>query len=116
MVAALSRIGFGRSWLKTIHVDNGREFTSKALDQWAYADKVTFDFSHPGKPTDNAFVELFNRRLRVECLNENWFLSLADAQEKIEARHQDFNNHRPHSALVNLALGEFAQSGQAKTD
>ena len=113
---ALNRIGFDRPWPKTIRVDNGPEFTSKILDQWAYASKVTLDFSRPGKPTDNAFIESFNGRIRAECLNENWFLSIDDARQKIEAWRQDYNNHRPHSALGNLAPGEFAQSGQATTD
>ena len=113
---ALNRIGFDRPWPKTIRVDNGPEFTSKILDQWAYASKVTLDFSRPGKPTDNAFIESFNGRIRAECLNENWFLSIDDARQKIEAWRQDYNNHRPHSALGNLAPGEFAQSGQANTD
>jgi putative transposase len=116
VVEALTRIRFNRSWPRTIRVDNGPEFTSKILDQWAYANKVTLDFSRPGKPTDNAFIESFNGRLRAECLNENWFLSIDDARQKIEAWRQDDNNHRPHSALGNLAPGEFAQSGQANTD
>ena len=61
---------------KTIRVDNGPEFTSKRLDQWAYLNGVELDFSRPGKPTDNAFIEAFNgRTYRQECLNENWFLS-----------------------------------------
>ncbi len=60
---------------KTITVDNGPEFTSRAMDQWAYLNGVVLDFSRPGKPTDNATIEAFNARLRAECLNENWFLS-----------------------------------------
>lgn len=51
----------------------GPEFISKALDRWAYENGVTLDFSRPGKPTDNAFVESFNGRLRDECLNTHWF-------------------------------------------
>ncbi len=113
VVAALDRIGTERALPKTIRVDNGPEFTSKALDQWAYLNKVQLDFSRPGKPTDNAFIESFNGRVRSECLNENWFLSLEDAEEKIGAWRTDYNEHRPHSALGNLAPGEFASSGQA---
>ena len=66
-----------------IQVDNGPEFISKSLDWWAYWNKVKLDFSRPGKPTDNAVIESFNGRLRQECLNQNWFLSLEDAQEKL---------------------------------
>ena len=96
----LTSLGSERGRLpKTIRVDNGTEFTSRALDQWAYVNGVQLDFSRPGKPTDNAFIESFNGRLRAECLNENWFLSLEDAQEKISAWRTDYHEHRPHSAL-----------------
>jgi putative transposase len=109
----LMQIGAERGLPKTIRVDNGTEFTSKALDQWAYAHGVKLDFSRPGKPTDNALIESFNGRLRAECLNENWFLSLEDAEEKISNWRTDYNEHRPHSALGNLAPKEFASSCQA---
>lgn len=109
----LTRLSLQRQLPKTIRVDNGPEFISKALDQWAYSNGVTLDFSRPGKPTDNAFIESFNRSLRMECLDANWFLSLEDAKEKIEAWRVDYNQHRPHSALGNLAPREFASSGQA---
>ena len=85
-----------------IKVDNGSEFISKALDKWAYENNVRLDFSRPGKPTDNAFIESFNGSFRDECLNVNWFLSLEDAKEKINAFKEDFNHFRPHSALGNL--------------
>ena len=98
VVEALPRIGLNRRLPKTIRVDNGTEFTSKVLDQWAYANQVTFDFSRPGKPTDNAVIESFNGRVRAECLNENWFPSLDDARTKAEAWRHDYNNHRPHSS------------------
>ena len=83
VVTAMARIASVRGAPKTIRVDNGPEFISKALDRWAYENGVTLDFSRPGKPTDNAFVESFNGRLRDECLNSHWFLSLADARIKI---------------------------------
>jgi putative transposase len=89
-------------------VENGPEFTSKALDQWAYWNKVELDFIRPGKPTDNAFIESFNGKLRAECLNENRFLSLSDAQTKLKAWRRDYNGSRPHSALGNLAPSECA--------
>ena len=87
---------------KRIQVDNGREFISKALDKWAYENEVTLDFSRPGKPTDNPFIESFNGSFRDECLNVNWFLSLDGAKEKIEAFKDDYNGFRPHSALCGL--------------
>lgn len=82
-----------------ITVDNGSEFISKALDRWAYDNGVTLDFSRPGKPTDNPYIESFNGSFRDECLNVNWFLSLDDAREKMESWRQEYNEFRPHSAL-----------------
>jgi putative transposase len=93
---------------KTIRVDNGPEFTSKRLDQWSYLNGVELDFSRPGKPTDNAFIEAFNGRFGKECLNENWFLSLADAEEKVETWRNHYNGERPHNTLGNLSPREFA--------
>jgi putative transposase len=61
-------------------VDNGPEFVSKELDLWAYMKGVTLDFSRPGKPTDNAFIESFNGKFSAECLNTNWFMSLDEAR------------------------------------
>lgn len=83
----------------TIRVDNGSEFISRDLDLWAYVNKVTLDFSRPGKPTDNAFIEAFNSKFRQECLNAHWFLTLADAREKVETWRRDYNEVRPHSAI-----------------
>ena len=93
---------------KTIRVDNGPEFTSKMLDQWAYLKGVKLDFSRPGKPTDNALIEAFNGRFRKECLNESWFLSLEDARDKTEEWRQYYNQERPHGSLRNLSPVEFA--------
>lgn len=99
VVATLNRICDGRGLPATIKTDNGSEFISKAMDRWAYERGVELDFSRPGKPTDNARVESFNGRLRQECLNAHWFLSLEDAQTKIDAWRRDYNESRPHSAL-----------------
>lgn len=88
---------------RTIRVDQGSEFISRDLDLWAYTNGVTLDFSRPGKPTDNAFIEAFNGRFRVECLNAHWFLTLADAQEKMEDWRRYYNEERPHGAIGNLA-------------
>ena len=85
VVEVLERVRLQRGLPKIIRVDHGTEFTSKALDQWAYINGVELDFTRPGKPTDNAFIESFNGRVRQECLNENWFLSLDDARSKVEA-------------------------------
>ena len=97
---------------QAIRVDNGPEFISKDLDLWAYWNKVKLDFSRPGKPTDNALIESFNARLRLECLNEHWFLSLEDAQNKIDRWRRDYNEHRPHSSLGNQTPAQFALGGR----
>ena len=93
---------------KTIFCDNGSEFVGRALDLWAYVNKVRIDFSRPGKPTDNAHVESFNGRLREECLNSHWFISMQDAKRAIEAWRTDYNENRPHRALENRTPLEFA--------
>jgi putative transposase len=99
VVTVMNRLSAVRGAPKRIRVDNGPEFVSRAFDQWAYLHQVTLDFSRPGKPTDNALVESFNGRLRDQCLNTNWFLSLDDAKRKIEAWRQHYNESRPHTSL-----------------
>ena len=79
---------------------------------WAYLNGVEIDLSRPGKPTDNAFVEAFNARLRAECLNASWFLSLADARERLEAWRREHNEERPHGSLRNLTPRAFAEQAQ----
>jgi len=111
VATVMERLTFQRGTAPAkIRVDNGPEFVSRALDQWAYLDKVTLDFSRPGKPTDNAFVESFNGRLRDERLNTHWFLSLNDARALIEAWRRDFDESRPHTSLGFMTPAEFASS------
>jgi putative transposase len=109
VVNVLDRIKGERELPNTIKVDNGSEFVSKAMDRWAYENSVELDFSRPGRPIDNAKVESFNGRLRTECLNAHWFLSLADAKLKIEAWRRYYNEVRPHTALDWRAPAEFAR-------
>jgi len=110
VVEVLQRVGEKRQLPKTIRVDNGPEFTSKILDQWAYLNGVELDFTRPGKPTENALIESFNGRVRDECLNENWFLSIEDAREKIASWRQHYNHDRPHRALGTLSPAEFVKT------
>jgi len=100
-VATLERVTHELGYPETIRLDNGPEFISKELDLWAFVHGVTLDFSRPGKPTDNAFVESLNGKFRAECLNANWFMSLDEAAEKCEAWRRDYNEVRPHSAIGN---------------
>jgi len=92
---------------REIVLDNGPELTSRALDQWAYDRGVRLRFIDPGKPVQNAFIESFNGRFRDECLNEHWFLTLADARRIVEDWRIDYNRNRPHSSLGNLTPQEF---------
>jgi putative transposase len=99
VLATLERVCKEAGHPRVIRVDQGSEFVSRDLD--LCQNNVTLDFSRPGKPTDNAFIEAFNGRLRAECLNTHWFLSLADAREKLECWRRDYNEVRPHGAIGN---------------
>jgi putative transposase len=90
-----------------IQCDNGSEFISKEVDILAYENGVILDFSRPGKPTDNTYIESIIGKFRDECLSVNWFLRLEDAKEKIDAWKWDYNLFRPHSYLNNLSPQEF---------
>jgi putative transposase len=95
---------------RSIVLDNGPEFAGRTLEAWAYAHQLTLCFIRPGKPIENASVESFNGTFRDECLNEHWFVSLADAQQQIEAWRVDYNTVRPHSALTDQTPHQFAAS------
>ena len=104
----LERLSMERGLPKTTVVDNGPEFSGRLLDAWAYQRGVRLHFIQPGKPIQNAFVESFNGRFRDECLNEHWFVSLADARERIEDWRRDYNTLRPHRSLGQLTAEEYA--------
>jgi putative transposase len=95
---------------KQITIDNGPEFAGQALDAWAYAHGVALDFIEPGKPSQNGHMESFNGKFRDECLNVHWFASLAHARAIIHAWKEDYNTHRPHSALRGQTPQAFAQT------
>jgi len=99
-----------RHYPQQIVIDNGPEFTGRALDAWAYQHGVTLAFIQPGKPSQNAHVESFNGKFRDECLNAHWFLSMAHARQTIEHWRNDYNTVRPHSALGGQAPAEFARA------
>jgi len=99
VVGVLNRIRQDRGVPKVLFCDNGAEFTSQIVDLWAYQNGVQIDFSRPGKPTDNAYVESFNGTFRAECLDAHWFSSLNEAKQIIEAWRQEYNESRPHRAL-----------------
>ena len=95
---------------KVITVDNGPEFSGRALDEWAHRNGVKLDFIRPGKPVENAYIESFNGKLREECLNLHWFKTIEEAKEKIESWRVDYNEQRPHSALDDQTPSEFAEN------
>ena len=113
VAAVLDRMHERRNLPRLITVDHGTEFTSQALDAWAYTKGVALDFTRPGKPTDNSHIESFNARLRDECLNVHQFTSLDHAKAVIEAWRIDYNDHRPHGSLGHLTPTEFAATRQA---
>ncbi|SFU79889.1 putative transposase [Nitrosospira multiformis] len=113
---ALDRLAAQRGWPKAITVDNGTEFTSKALDEWAYRRGIKLDYTRPGKPTDNGLIESFNGRLRDEFLNVHEFVTLHDAREKLRAWQEDYNHHRPHGSLGHLTPSEFVKKRSGQTN
>ena len=116
VVRALQRISDQRGIPQVLFCDNGSEFTSQVLDLWAYHNHVKIDFSRPGKPTDNAYVESFNGTLRAECLDAHWFNDLVDAAQQIEAWRAEYNASRPHRALGERTPNEFARQIAASRD
>jgi putative transposase len=105
---ALDKVLLQREVPESITVDNGAEFTSKALDHWAYRNGVHLDFIRPGRPVENGYIESFNGKLRDECLNVEVFFNLADARRKLYLWRRDYNHQRPHSALDDRTPAEFA--------
>jgi len=108
VVGALNRIRLQRGAPKMLFCDNGSEFTSQIMDLWTYQNGVQIDFSRPGKPTDNAYVESSNGTFRAECLDAHWFATLTEAKLVIEAWRREYNESRPHRALGERTPKEFA--------
>ena len=93
--------------------DNGPEFRSRELDRWASRNGVRLHFIQPGKPTQNAFIESFNRTFRSECLGLNWFIDMEDAKRRIEEWRCEYNERRPHSSLDRMPPSVFARRAEA---
>lgn len=94
---------------EVITTDNGPEFTSMAMDRWAYERGINLHFIEPGRPMQNGFIESFNGTFRDECLNENWFMNLEEARRTIEEWKDEYNTYRPHSSIENLTPALFAE-------
>jgi len=110
VVAILERLAEIRGLPQVITMDNGPEFASRALDEWAYRRGVKLNFIRPGKPIENAYAESFMGRLRDECLNTNWFINLKHARDVIEEWRIDYNEVRPHSSLKGSTPKEYAKA------
>ena len=110
VVSVLERLAETRGLPEVITIDNGPEFAGKALDEWAYRRGVKLNFIRPGKPIENAYAESFIGRLRDECLNENWFISLKQARGIIESWRIDYNEGRPHTSLGGLTPREYVEN------
>jgi putative transposase len=116
-----ARVARVLDWLKETHglpetiiVDNGTEFVSKAMDEWAHKNNVALHFIQPGKPNQNCYIESFNGRYRDEFLNQHVFQTLEEAQDLIESWRDDYNRHRPHSSLDGLTPHEFILKWQTE--
>jgi putative transposase len=105
----LDRRALERGLPQILRTDNGLEFCGRAMLTWAHDRGVALRLITPGKPTQNAYVESFNGRLRDECLNEHWFSSLAHAQAVIESWRRDYNEERPKKGLGGLTPAAYAK-------
>jgi len=108
----LGELAVTRGMAAQLVSDNGPEFTSKAMFLWAQQSAVKLHFIQPGKPTQNAFVESYNGKFRDACLNEHWFLTIADARRQIELWRVHYNTVRPHSSLGNRTPEQFRIAGE----
>jgi putative transposase len=115
VIQALEEIALERGYPERIVCDNGPEFRSRALDEWAYENGVSLDFIQPGKPVQNPFVESFNGKMRDECLNVHWFADVNEARSMIEDWRRDYTQVRPHSSLGNRTPSEFAAAFSIQT-
>ena len=107
VISVLERLALERGLPERIVIDNGPEYTSKDLKEWAERNQVTLDYITPGRPMENGYVESFNGKFREECLNQNWFQNIAEASIIVEEWRKEYNNDRPHSSLGYLTPKEY---------
>jgi putative transposase len=109
LVRILDRICQRRGYPDIMRTDNGKEFTGRAMLEWAHRNNVKMRLIEPGKPNQNAYVESFNSRFRDECLNEHWFFNLRHARRLIEAWQREYNEERPKKGLGGLTPVQHAR-------
>ena len=114
VAGVLDRLADGRGLPRSITVDHGPEFEGAVLDAWAYAQNVQLAFIRPGKPVENAYIESFNGRFRDKCLNEHWFVTMAQARRIIENWRIEYNEERPHSSLGYRTPADYAADLEAR--
>ena len=114
VVQTLNRLKSSRGVPRVLFCDNGREFTSQAMDPWAYRNGAKIDFSRFGKLTDNAFVGCFNGTFGAECLDTHWFMNLKEAKHLIEASRQEYGESRPHASLDDRTPSEFVSQNATR--
>lgn len=112
VIRVLEQLRESRGLPEMIRVDNGPELISAKLDIWCRENKVSLAFIQPGKPTQNAFIERFNRTLRTEILNAYIFKSLHDVREKTQWFIHDYNHNRPHDSLGKRTPMQVLQNHQ----
>ena len=115
MTRILDRLALERGLPQAIRTDNGKEFCGRAMLTWAHARGVRLFLIEPGKPNQNAYIESFNGRLRDECLNEHWFVTLAHARAVIEAWRREYNEERPKKSLGGLTPSAYAKQLAGKS-
>jgi len=116
LVRILDRICLTRGYPKIIRTDNAKEFTGRAMLEWAYRCGVKLRLIEPGKPNQNAYIESFNGRFRDECLNEHWFVNLRHARAVIEAWRMEYNEQRPKKGLGGLTPSQYAKQLTEKSN
>ncbi|MBZ0254227.1 MAG: integrase core domain-containing protein, partial [Candidatus Methylomirabilis sp.] len=115
VVQILEHLRESRGPPEELTVDNGPEFTCRAMDAWAYERGVKLRFIDPGRPVQNAYIESFNGKFRDECLNQHWFLGVQDARVKIELWREDYNRARPHTSLGGATPEEFSKAATLRS-
>jgi putative transposase len=111
VVPTLERVCGQVGYCQTIRLDQGPELMPRDPDLWAYQKVVTRDFSRLGKPTDNAFIEGFNGRFQADCLDQNWFLSLADGRGRLQDWRRYYNEEWPHGVIGSQSPLVLVKSG-----
>jgi putative transposase len=109
VVGCLENLRKMRGAPKSIQVDNGSEFYSKAMDRWAYRHGIELEFIRPGRPMDNAHIESFNGKLRDECLNMSLFYTMEEARRILDDWRVSYNETRPHRSLGGMPPSEYAR-------